>query len=199
MRTKHLLNLKYKKIQPPWTHLATYWLAKDIQKFGKENNYLRSNNRVKTINQKTPFSYNDLINYIKTQIPNLPKIKANTKLLYMNILQEGSKYYNTAGHTQWKKYIPSIDFRKIWKNTYNLYTQPFTNDLHYRILHYSTKTNDYMHRFSKSNSPNCDHCGNIEDNLHLFTKCPRIKKLWTHYEPILTNWQGKLIHHKNIN
>ena len=82
MRTKHLLNLKYKKIQPRWTHLATYWLAKDIHKFGKENNHLRSNNRVKTINQKPPLYYNDLINYIKTQNPNLPKIEAYTILLY---------------------------------------------------------------------------------------------------------------------
>lgn len=30
MRTKHLLKLKYKENQPPWTYLATYWLAKDI-------------------------------------------------------------------------------------------------------------------------------------------------------------------------
>ena len=43
-----------------------------------------------------------------------------------------------------------------------------------------------MHKCSKNNNPNCDHCGNIEDNLHLFTKCPRIKKLWTRYELILT-------------
>ena len=82
MQTKHLLNLKYKKIQPPWTHLATYWLAKDIYKFGNEYNNLKSNSKVKTINQKTPFYYNDLINYIKTQNPNPPKIEAYTNLLY---------------------------------------------------------------------------------------------------------------------
>ena len=36
MRLKDLLNLKYKEKTPPWTYLATYWLAKDINKFGKE-------------------------------------------------------------------------------------------------------------------------------------------------------------------
>ena len=46
---------------PPWTYLATYWLAKDIDKFGKEYNYLKNNNRIKAINQETPFYCNDLI------------------------------------------------------------------------------------------------------------------------------------------
>ena len=50
-----------------------------------------------------------------------------------------------------------------------------------------------MHKCSKNNNPNCDHCGNIEGNkLHLFTKCPRIEKLWTHYEPILTKLTRKI-------
>ena len=186
MRIKHLLNLKYKKDQLPWSYLATYWLAKDIYKFGKEYNYLKNNNRAKTTNQNTPFYYYNLIYYIKTQNPNLPKIKANTKLLYTNILQEGSKQLKIAGEIQWQKYFPSIDFQKIWKNTYQSYAQPYLNDLYYRLLHYSTKTNDYMHKCSNNINPNYDHCGRTEDNIRLLTKCPRIKKLWTHYEPILT-------------
>ena len=66
MRLKHTLNLKYKENPPPWTYLVTYWLAKDINKFGKDFKYLKSNNRIKTIYQETPFYYNDLIQYIKT-------------------------------------------------------------------------------------------------------------------------------------
>ena len=30
-----------------------------------------------------------------------------------------------------------------------------------------------------------------EDNLQLFTKCSRIQKIWTHYQPILTKLIGK--------
>ena len=66
MPLKHILNLKYKENPPPWTFLVTYWLAKDINKFGKGFKYLKSNNRIKTIYQETPFYYNDLIQYIKT-------------------------------------------------------------------------------------------------------------------------------------
>ena len=33
--------------------------------------------------------------------------------------------------------------------------------------------------------------GLTEDNLHLFTKCSRIQKIWTHYQTILTKLIGK--------
>ena len=69
--------------------------------------------------------------------------------------------------------------------------QPVFNDLHYRLLHYSTnstKTNDYMLKCSNDNKSNC---GLTKDNLHLFTKCSRIQKIWTHYQTILTKLIGK--------
>ena len=69
--------------------------------------------------------------------------------------------------------------------------QPVFNDLHYRLLHYSTnstKTNDYMLKCSNDNKSNC---GLTKDNLHLFTKCSRIQKTWTHYQTILTKLIGK--------
>ena len=48
-----------------------------------------------------------------------------------------------------------------------------------------------MHKCSNNINPNYDHCGRTEDNIHLFTKCPRIKKLWTHYKPTLTTLTEK--------
>ena len=43
-----------------------------------------------------------------------------------------------------------------------------------------------MYKCSKNINPNCEHCGLIEDNLHLFIKCTRISKVWKHYQPLLT-------------
>ena len=48
-----------------------------------------------------------------------------------------------------------------------------------------------MHKCSSNINPKCDHCGNIEDSVRLFTKCPTIKKIWTQYQPILTKQTGK--------
>ena len=67
MRIKHPFSLKQEQKLPPWTYLATYWLAKDISNFSRRFHYLKNNNRVKTTNPKTPFYYNDTIYYIKVE------------------------------------------------------------------------------------------------------------------------------------
>ena len=93
MRIKHLLNLKYHKNPPIWTYLATYWLAKDLIKYGKEYHYLKSNNRIKTFKKDIPFYYNDLIEYINTQNPNIIKTITTTKIIHNDILKKGSENY----------------------------------------------------------------------------------------------------------
>ena len=181
MRIKHLLKLKQKDNTPPWTGLATYWLSIDIHNFSKEYQFLMSNNRVKTINKRKPFYYQDIIDYIQNHNRHITTSKVETQNIYQKIILKGSKEHKITGEIQWKKLIPNIQFENIWKNTYNSYGQPFQKDLHYRLLHYSTKTNHYMHKCSKENNPNCDYCGLPEDNLHLFTKCSRIQQIWTQY------------------
>ena len=140
---------------------------------------MNNNNRTKILTGNKPFYYKDIVNYIKNQNKNISKIKPQTKLICHSIIQEGVKQHKIAGEIQWKNHMPNINFEKIWKNT-------FIKDLHYRLLHYSTKTNMYMHKCSKDNNPNCDYCGHTEDNLHLFIQCTRIKNIWKHYQTILT-------------
>lgn len=104
MRLKHLLNLKQKQEQPPWMHLATYWLAKDIYNYSKDFHYLKNNNRTKTTNMNARFYYKDLVQYIKDQNPNITKLKNETKIIYKNILQQGSQNHVIYGETLWKKW-----------------------------------------------------------------------------------------------
>ena len=191
MRIKYLLTLKQKEKLPSWKNLATYWLTMDIHNYTKEYNFLMNNDRTKTLNRKKPFYYNDIINYIKNQNQNIPKIKPETKIIYKKIIEEGSKQHTIVGERQWKKHIPNINFEKIWKNTYKSYGHSFTKDLHYRLLHYSTKTKMYMHKCSKDKNPNCDYCGFTEDNLYLFIQCTLIKNIWKHYQTILTKLTGQ--------
>ena len=145
-----------------------------------------NNNRTKTINGKKPFYYKDIIDYIKSQNKKITQIKPETKTIYQNIIQQHIKQYKIAGETQWKNHIPNINFEKIWKNTYKSYGQAFTKDLHYRLLHYTTKTNKYMRKCSRDINPQCDYCGQPEDNLYLFIQCTRIRNIWKQYQTILT-------------
>ena len=45
-----------------------------------------------------------------------------------------------------------------------------------------------MHKCTHDVKPNCDYCKQIENNIHLFITCPRIKQIWTDYQPVLTKF-----------
>ena len=82
----------------------------------------------------------------------------------------------------WKTNV-NLDFSKI--NTYNSYCPPYHKDLHYKLLHYAIKRNQYTYKCSRDKSNltlNCDYCNEPEDILHLFIKCNRIKTLWNSYD-----------------
>ena len=130
------------------------------------------------------FYYRDLVCYIKIQNPNIPNLQNKTKIIYENILEKGSQNHNIFREKKWKDKITNLDFNKIWKNTYFSNSQPHTkNDFFFfKFLNYTIKTNNFIYKISRDGTglrPNCEHCHNVEDNIHLFTACSRIKKMWT--------------------
>ena len=144
MRIKHLLTLNQKENPPSWKNLVTYWLAIDIQNYTKDYKFLMNNSRTKILTGNKPFYYKGIANYIKNQNKNISKMKPQTKLIYLSIIQEGIKQHNIAGEIQWKNHMPNINFEKVWKNTYKSYGQAFIKDLHYRLLLLSEK-NKHIH------------------------------------------------------
>ena len=180
MRIKHL---KQKENKPAWMQIAIYWLAKDIYNYNNSYNH-QHNNIVKT-NKTTSFYHRELIYYIKTQNPKIC-LQTKTREIYNNILENGSKKHDIFGEKKWKEKIFTLDFSKIWKNTYFSFCQPQTKDLHYKFLHYAIKTNKNIFQTSRDKtdiSPNCNYCNNREDKIHLFITCNRIRKIWTHFQP----------------
>ena len=76
--------------------------------------------------------------------------------------------------------------KNIWTNTYFSYTQPYAKDLLYKFLQYATKTNKFVFTISRDKTgltPTCDYCNIKEDNIHLFTTCTRVKKIWKYFQP----------------
>ena len=77
----------------------------------------------------------------------------------------------------WTNKIFNINFAKIWKNTYHSFCLPHHIDLHYKILHYAIKTNEYIYKCSRDEtnlSPYCDFCNITEDILHYMDTIPFI-------------------------
>ena len=65
------------------------------------------------MNLKKPFHYQGIIDYIKNENKEVTKTKAETKIVYQKIIQEGSKQHIIPGETQWKKHISNIVFKNI--------------------------------------------------------------------------------------
>ena len=55
---------------------------------------------IKIKNEKKPYYYKDIIDYIKNRNKNITQIKLGTKNIYQNILQQHTKQYKIAGKTQ---------------------------------------------------------------------------------------------------
>ena len=62
-------------------YLATSCFAKDMHNYGQNYPYIKNNNSSKTITQKKPCYYQDLITYIRTQNPKIPNLKNETKII----------------------------------------------------------------------------------------------------------------------
>ena len=109
MRIKHLLTLKQEENQPPWMHIAICWLGQDVYNYNKDYYHLKSNNILQTV-KTALFYYRDQIYYIKTQSPNMPNQKNETKIIYKSILEEGSQKQTIFGEKQWKDKVTNLDF-----------------------------------------------------------------------------------------
>ena len=48
-----------------------------------------------------------------------------------------------------------------------------------------------MHKCTQDINPKCNYCQKTETNLHLFTECHRIDKVWTYYQTYLTKLTGQ--------
>ena len=62
--------------------------------------------------------------------------------------------------------------------------KPYAQDFLHKLLHYAIKTNNFVFNISRDKTgltPNCDHYHNTEDNIHLFTTCSRLKKIWAYF------------------
>ena len=171
MHIKHLLTLKQTENQSSWMHIAIYWLGKDIYYYNKDFNHLKNNKITKT-NKMPPFYYRDLIHYIKTQNSNIPNLQNKTKIIYKNIIEKDSQNDNIFGGKKWKERITNFNFNQIWKNTYFSHSHTYAKDLLFKFVHHAIKTNNFIYKISRDKAgltPNCEHCHDVKDNIHLFT------------------------------
>ena len=96
--------------------------------------------------------------------------------------------YNILGQSISDQYSLQIPWNVIWKNTFLSCTWPENNNALYILLHYATRTNDHLLRWTNQKyrkTPKCKFCKNTENIKHLFIDCKRNQKIWIHFQKYL--------------
>ena len=82
--------------------------------------------------------------------------------------------YNIPQQSIWDQYLLQISWNAIWKNTFLSYIRPENNNALYILLHYATRTNDHIFRWTTQKhlkTPKCKLCKNTENIKHLLIDC----------------------------
>ena len=184
MRLKHFLKLKEKINQETWIILTRYNLASMFYRSHKNFKYMISNNTIQTEKPNINFYYEDIITYLKNQNALLELPKSSPKI-YKQIMQNEYKHYIKVGQSHWNQYPPQTPWNDLWKNTFYSYNWPENNNMLYLLLHFATRTNDQIHRWTNQKylkSPNCNLCDKTEHITHLYIDCKTNKKLWKYFQ-----------------
>ena len=87
----------------------------------------------------------------------------------------------------WSSFLPrpsSLD--RYWSLVRDRFTENFKNDLLWLIALRGIKVRDSLKRWGIINSGVCASCPRQETIDHCFLNCPRVKSVWTHFQPILS-------------
>lgn len=99
-----------------------------------------------------------MITYIERQ-KTILNLQNNSKVIC--IIQ--NEYNNDLITEQsiWNQYLTQIPWNQLWKNTFYLYSWPENKNLLYFLLHYATRTNDHMYRWTTKKHLNSEKKENI--------------------------------------
>ena len=100
--------------------------------------------------------------------------------IYRQIIKNKHKHCIKIEQLHWNQYSPQFSWNDLWKNTFYSYNGSETNNILYLLLHFATRTNDQIYRWTNQNhlkSPNCKLCDKTENITHLYNECKRNKKI----------------------
>ena len=96
-------------------------------------------------------------------------------------------YYRTIF---WNQYLTQNPWNQLWKNTFYSYSRPENSNILYFLLHYATRTNDHMYRWTNQKhlkSPKCKLYEKTQNINHLYIECKRNKKIQNHFQKFYKN------------
>ena len=111
-------------------------------------------------------------------------ISLTTKSIY-NALSKN--FTPPSLHRVWAPFLgPDFSLRDHWAKVRDPLCDNRLNDLLWLITLRGVKVRDSLHRRGYIRSDRCAICGKKETIDHCFLHCPRVKRVWTHFCPLLS-------------
>ena len=115
-------------------------------------------------------------------------IPLTTKAIY-NALNKNSS--PPSLHRAWVPFLgPGFSLRDHWAKVRDSLCDNRVNDLFWLITLRGTKVRDSLCRWGYIRSSQCAVCGRRETIDHCFLNCPRAKRVWAHFCPLLSAVTG---------
>ena len=90
-------------------------------------------------------------------------------------------------HRVWAPFLgPGFSLRDHWAKVRDPLCDNRLNDLFWLITLRAVKVRDSLHKWGYIRSDRCAVCSKKETIDHCFLHCPRVKRVWTHFRPLLS-------------
>ena len=137
-----------------------------------------------------PEYYNDSIAIIRNlkHIRNFPNIRS--KGIYETLLPKCQPIIESKINLNWKITWKHLNFRFV-----NIYER----ELMFKFLHGILTTRLRLFNIKQASSPQCKRCSMVEDNLHMFNECVKVKHIVIYFKNLVeTLYEVKNLDMKDV-
>ena len=160
--------------------LCKYFVGWHLARFDPKWLSLRDNSSPSSF-EPTPFYSSCLSVMSRFDVINTPP---SCKAIYCALNKLSSP---PSLHRAWVPYLgPRFPIRDYWAKVRDSFCDNRLNDLFWLIALRGVKIRDSLYKWGYIPSYKCAVCDRRETTDHCFLNCSRVKKVWTHFRPILS-------------
>ena len=132
--------------------------------------------------------YSDCISVLSSV--RLPDDNLNSKVFYNLLLSKESSSPLLSWH--WTPVLgPGFSLSGHWSRVRDDFCENFKEDILWLIVLRGIKVRDSLTRWGYIANPQCSFCGRRETIDHCFLYCSRVKSVWSHFFPLLSQILGR--------
>ena len=164
--------------------LCKYFVGWHLARFDPQWLSLRDNSAPSSP-EPTPFYLSCLSVMSRFDVVNTPP---SSKAIYCALNKVSTP---PSLHRAWVPYLgPRFSIRDHWAKVRDSFCDNRLNDLFWLITLRGVKVRDSLYNWGYIPSYKCAMCNRRETTNHCFLNCPRVKRVWAHFRPVLSALLG---------